>query len=246
MEKINLKKRHTKYFIISIVGVFLGIMLASQYRMVQENYLSGLIPSTKLNQMKSELLLLRDEKEILTNTVNELQANIDNLLLLEADDNVVIASLNEELVKYKMFAGFTNLQGEGVAVYIDNAPIEEGKGDLDIVKDYTLILFIVNELSAAGAEAISINDERYIAGTEVRGTGEFVVVNGVNLKPPFVIRAIGDKEVLARALEQRFGIIDIIRKRGYSCELNRLNGVRIMRSSEVFDWKYAKPKKENE
>ncbi len=239
-----MKKSYTKYFIVSIVAVLLGFMLATQYRIVQENYLSGMIPSTKVNQMKTELSELQKEKESLTNTVKELQDKVDKLILLEADDNFVIASLNEELIKYKMFAGQTNLQGEGVAVYLDNSPYEEGAEELDIVADYTLILFIINELSAAGAEAISINDERYLAGTEIRGTGEYVVVNGVNLKPPFIIRAIGDKNVLSGALEQRFGIIDIIRKRGYSCELNRLNGVRIMRSNEIYDWKYAKTKEE--
>lgn len=231
---------------MSLVALLLGFMLSAQYKLITENYLGGMLPITKLNQMKSELESLYQEKETLSSKINDLQEKLDQMAFEEASDNIAISTLREELTKYKMLAGFTNLQGEGIAIYLDNEPNEDGAENLDIVQDYNLILFLVNELSASGAEAISINDQRYTAGSEIRGTTDYVTVNGFSLKPPFVIKAIGNKEVLATAVEQRFGIVEIIRKRGYFCEVNKLNDLRIVGSNKIIDWKYAKPKKDKE
>lgn len=232
-----------KYLYISVVALLLGLMVSTQYKLISENYLGGMLPSTKLNQMKSELDLLYEEKETMTQRIGELQEKLDLLVSEEASDNIAISTLKEELTKYKMLAGFTDLQGEGIAIYVDNDPNGTPNQELNIVQDYNLILFLVNELSASGAEAISINEQRYTAGSEIRGITDYITVNGFSLKPPFVIKAIGNKEVLATAVEQRFGIIDIIRKRGYFCEVSKLNDLRISGSNKVVDWKYAKPKK---
>ncbi len=241
--EMKLKK---KYLLISFVALLLGLMIASQYKLIDKNYLNGMIPTRKLSKMKSELEDLHNQKELLTKKVNELQEKLDKLILEEVDDDLAISTLNEDLNNFKMLAGFTNLQGEGVAVYLDNSPSEDEVKETDIAQDYNLILFLVNELNAAGSEAISINDQRYISGSEIRGIDDHILVNGVSLKPPYIIKAIGNKDVLATALEQRFGIIDIIRKRGYFCEINKLNDLRIMGSNKIIDWKYAKPVEEKE
>ncbi len=237
-------KLKKKYLLISFVALLLGLMISSQYKLIDKNYLGGMIPTRKLSKMKSELEDLHAEKDLLTEKVNELQEKLDKLILEEVDDDLAISTLNQDLNNFKMLAGFTNLQGEGVAVYLDNSPSENEVKESDIAQDYNLILFLVNELNAAGSEAISINDQRYISRSEIRGIDDHILVNGVSLKPPYIIKAIGNKDVLATALEQRFGIIDIIRKRGYFCEINKLNDLRIMGSNKVFDWKYAKPVEE--
>ena len=54
------------------------------------------------------------------------------------------------------------------------------------------MLRIVNELRAAGAEAISINDQRLIGTSEIRCSGPTITVNGKIFAPPFIIKAIGD------------------------------------------------------
>ncbi len=235
-----------KYVWIAFVALLLGMMISTQYRFIKDNYLGGMLPTVKLKQMKTELDTLNEEKAVLTDKINVLQEKLDALISEEADDSLAISTLSEEMKKYKMLAGFTNIQGEGVAIYLDNSPTNELNSETNIIEDYNLILFVINELNASGAEAISINDQRYIAGSEIRGISDYVSINGVSLKPPFIIKAIGNKEVLSTALEQRFGIVDIIRNRGYFCELNKINDLRIVGSNKVIDWKYAKPKQENE
>lgn len=52
------------------------------------------------------------------------------------------------------------------------------------------ILKVVNELRAAGAEAISINGQRLIANSEIICSGPTIRVNRRPLAPPFVIKAL--------------------------------------------------------
>ncbi len=69
---------------------------------------------------------------------------------------------------------------------------------------------IVNELFSAGAEAVSINSIRLTnksIGFDTIPSGQ-ILLNGVILNKPFVVTAIGDRNVLKEALEQPEGIVE--------------------------------------
>ena len=65
---------------------------------------------------------------------------------------------------------------------------------------------VVNELRAAGAEAIAVNTQRLVATSAVRTAGPTVLVNNRPEAAPFVIKAIGDPKTLAGALNIPGGI----------------------------------------
>jgi uncharacterized protein YlxW (UPF0749 family) len=67
---------------------------------------------------------------------------------------------------------------------------------------------VINELKAAGAEAISINHERVVALTAARCAGPTVFVNNIPQTPPYVIRAVGDGPTLDTALKLPGGVFD--------------------------------------
>jgi uncharacterized protein YlxW (UPF0749 family) len=64
------------------------------------------------------------------------------------------------------------------------------------VRDGDLQL-VVNALWAAGAEAISINDQRLGATTAIRFAGEAVLVDFRPVTNPYLIRAVGDPDTLS-------------------------------------------------
>ena len=78
---------------------------------------------------------------------------------------------------------------------------EMGTGAEQIVHDFD-IRDIVNELFAAGAAGIAVNDQRLVATSSIRCAGPIILVNhkpiAVN---PVTISAIGDPEVLASSLD---------------------------------------------
>jgi len=61
---------------------------------------------------------------------------------------------------------------------------------------YSNILYIVNDLRSAGAEAISVNGIRVVSTSDIRCAGSIILVNTRRLAPPYTINAIGDPETL--------------------------------------------------
>lgn len=113
---------------------------------------------------------------------------------------------NQQLV----IAGLTEMQGPGIVVTLRNkadlkpedvTEPQYAVHDLDI-RDF------VNALLAAGAEAVSINGQRYVTTTAMRVLGPNVLINGVPLIAPFTIKAIGDPDNLERHLASKGGPVE--------------------------------------
>lgn len=101
-------------------------------------------------------------------------------------------------------AGTEAVTGPGVRVTLDDAdPADPGAAadaDLARVLDRDLQM-VVNGLWAAGAEAISVNDQRLTSLSAIRTAGEAILVDYRPLAPPYVVEAVGDD---AAGLEAAF------------------------------------------
>lgn len=106
----------------------------------------------------------------------------------------------------ELLAGTTAVTGDGLVVTLGDAPAARGDDSAPLddrggrpgdgrVLDRDL-QELVNGLWAAGAEAISVNDQRLTALTAIRGAGDAVLVDKRPLVPPYVVRAIGDPATL--------------------------------------------------
>ena len=94
------------------------------------------------------------------------------------------------------------------------------------------ILDIINELRAIGAQEISVNEERVVATTEVRQVGNYedgtyIVINGVRMKPPFVIKAISDPEKIERSLTMIGGVVEKLEKFGLKISIKQHDNIII-------------------
>ena len=72
------------------------------------------------------------------------------------------------------------------------------------------ILKVINELRAAGAEAISLNDQRLISTSEIRCAGPTISVNNTRVAAPFVIKAIGNAKSMEDAIKMRGGVAETL------------------------------------
>ena len=102
------------------------------------------------------------------------------------------------------------------------------------------ILSVVNELFSAGAEAVSINGQRFVANSSVRCAGSVVNVNGVKIAAPFVISAIGDPDILEAALAFPGGVIDSLRPWGIELEIKKSDKIDIAPYSSTISFKEAR------
>ncbi len=226
---------------IGSVCILLGIIMSLQFKTVQKNFLQGQSPSQKSAQLVGELTKLKNEKELLTAEIDTLEKKLKEIESTESKGNVVIKNLNEDLLKYKAFAGLTDVYGPGVEIFIDNPAKESNTAfETNLVYDYDVIVNLVNELNAAGAEAISINDQRILSHTEIRAAGENININQVPQTTPFVIKVIGNAQTLEGALSGRFGIVSIIREKNYQIDIKKMEKVTIQRYKGLMDFRYSK------
>src|SRR6185503_2536301 len=76
------------------------------------------------------------------------------------------------------------------------------------------VLKVVNELWAAGAEAIAVNKHRIVGNSSFRCVGPVIHVDNVPISSPVRIQAIGDSDTLAGAMSLPLGVIAEIRQTG--------------------------------
>jgi len=108
--------------------------------------------------------------------------------------------------------------------------------------NYELLLSLVNKLKEAGAEAVSINEQRIMATTEVSMAGSNVNINGTPTAPPYYIKAIGNPETLHDAINIRGGIIETMKiKYNLIVSTDEKQNLVIPRYTGTIKFKYAKP-----
>ncbi len=228
------------YLWIGLICVVLGVVLAQQAKIVQNDMLDGLSPRQKSGELVNELNKVREEKEVLLDQIVALETRLQEIESSESKENVLIKSLNEDLERYKMFAGLSDVEGQGITITIDNPPVDMNYAyEVNFVYDYHLLLSLVNELNAAGAEAISINDQRVTGMSEIRTAGNSINVNTIPQQAPFVVRAIGNSDTLDGAVSHRFGIVSQIRDKRYLIEVKKSDTVRISKYNHIVDFRHA-------
>ena len=95
---------------------------------------------------------------------------------------------NDSLGQARFLAGLTPVQGPGVVVTLRDSKkpfprnMPQGMAPPSIIHDSD-INQVVNELKAAGAEAIAVNDQRLVATSSVRTAGPTVLINLVPTAP---------------------------------------------------------------
>jgi uncharacterized protein YlxW (UPF0749 family) len=203
-------------------------------------------PSAK--QLATQLEKERNENKKLMEQLASVEAERE-LLWKNIGNNLNNQEINE-LLKQKDYeylrAGLVEVSGSGVVITMEDAP---AKGELDI-EEYIIhdnnVNDILDELKANGAQAISVNGERVVLTTKPVCAGPTIIVNESRYPPPYVIKAIGNPEILYEAIEsmpqvafmrltniridvEKQDNIIISRYRLYSALENALNGLEVVK-----------------
>lgn len=230
---------------IAFVSLILGLMLAAQFKNVQK--VGGNVSIQRTEQLTAEIKKLRQENEQLTNQIQEYEEVIEKYESAAQEKGSDYQALTAELSKAKMQAGLLPLEGPGVVVTVNNLYINNIDGNGQIVQSvyYEDLLQLVNELNAAGAEAIAINDERIIATSEIRNAGDYIVINTNRHSVPFEIKAIGNPENLEAALKLLGGVVDNLGEI-LDIKIRKEDKLIIPKYEGVINYKFAKPLQDNE
>lgn len=135
--------------------------------------------------------------------VEGLQSRLDEAI---ASKEVQDSELATTLLRTRALAGLAPVAGPGLTVTLEDGPSEEEQEnpELALVHDVNLA-DLVNELWAAGAEAISINGQRITVRSPVRCAGPVILINAKRVAAPYTVTAVGPVEELSSGLKMPGG-----------------------------------------
>ena len=176
---------------------------------------------------------LMDEIELKNQMVSDYEEAVSK-------DDAALKLMKEELEETRKASGETEMKGKGVVVTVNDSKADStGAASASfVIHDEDLLLF-VNELNSAGAEAVSINGQRITSRSSIKCAGSIINVNGVRVSAPFVIKAIGDPEVLESALRFKGGVIDSLIPWGFSIDVSQEDEIVIEPYAQGFTYQFA-------
>ncbi|MGQ0551013.1 MAG: DUF881 domain-containing protein [Armatimonadota bacterium] len=187
--------------------------------------------------------LLRQEREARAETeakLGELQKRQAEFERAAMEGRTLTAAMSRELDGLRLLVGLRAMRGPGVVVRLADAK-SQPSGSTPVVVTYQDLVSVVNELWAAGSEAIAVNNQRVTATTGFGQVGGTVVVNLQRLSGPFTITALGDPATLEGALNIRGGLVDGLRALGLRITIDRRADLTVPAYRGVQKFEHARP-----
>ncbi len=234
-----------KNLIIGFICFLIVFMVTAQIKTIYRSE-SDIISIKNENELRDEITQWRDYYDAATARINELNAKISEYQASATKDDEATKLIKDELDRVKMLAGLVAVKGQGIIITLDDTKalekiaIDAGYYDPNVyvIHDSDLAM-VVNELRAAGAEAISINGQRITGNSEIRCIGPQVLINGIRMTAPFKISAIGDSKNLRASLTLRGGIIDSIKSANIDVSIEEQEEIIIPAYEKTLNYQYA-------
>ena len=215
--------------VVAVLLFVLGLGLAIQVRSTSEN--SALRGARHedlvriLDELDDRTTRLEDEKQELRSQRTELENSSDRAE--EARKQTA-----EKQRQLGVLAGTVAAQGPGIEMTITDP---RGTVEPDMLLD------AVQELRAAGAEAIEVNEVRVVADTHFSpgsSSGDGVRVDGRRISRPYSFKVIGKPQDLEPALKIPGGVVQTLKEEQATVSLTRAETVKVgaLRSAKRPDY----------
>ncbi len=231
-----MKEKITMTISIGCAALILTMIMFTQFKTVDKTDITA-IETMRETELRSELANWKTKYEEVETKMEEQEARINEYKQEVNNDENTSKILEQEVKEAETYLGYTEIKGEGVIVTLSDSETH------NIEPEH--LLRLINELNSAGAEAISVNDERIVSASE------FALINYVRIRinerpvsAPYVVRAIGDKKYLESALTIKGGFIDEIKNDDRNAELVVDDNIVIPAYNKELKFEYAKDNKE--
>lgn len=222
------------YKSVVVCSVILGIFISLQLKTIDlEN--NGMTTSKRGEQLAVELKGLKKEENELRLEIDDIKSKIEKYKSVDADEALI-----SEIKLYESIAGYTEVEGSGIEIKIKPSINQEENINQSIIYNYDLLLSIINKLNSAQANAISINGQRVVSNTYLHLKEDSLYMNDIKIQEPIIIKAIGNSDTLASALQIKYGIVwEIENYYNYNVEIEKKDKVKINRHSKKIQLEYS-------
>lgn len=180
-----------------------------------------------LDNQQAETRRLEDE-------IRELQATRSQLVSGADSARAAKEEAERRLVQFQILSGQVPAVGPGVQIQIDDP---QGKIGAE------LMLNAVEELRDAGGEVIEINGTVRLVATSwfASSPNSAIVVDGTELRPPYVLSVIGEPGTLEAGARFRGGLVSQVDRVGGSVTITQSDKIEIETTASPMEFRFAQP-----
>lgn len=200
-------------WVLAVGLLAVGLLLATAFAQTRDR--AGSVAQAR-DALVAEVQQRADDNEAAQRRLDRQRASVQRAqrqaLTLTGEGARLAARLDE----LEAATGAVAVNGPGMVVRLDDASDSGGLADGADVDPRTEtadqgrvtdrdLQTVVNEIWAAGAEAVAVNGQRLTALSAIRSAGEAVLVDFRPLAPPYVVEALGDPDRLRATFVGGFG-----------------------------------------
>lgn len=191
--------------------------------------------------LRDELLNVQGKYESLYKELEDKEKLLEETRQVASNSNESDSKNEEEIKNNQKLLGLTDIYGQGLIINLDENR-EVNSNEILNINGYLVheedLLYIINELFNAGADAISINNQRVVSTTSILCDGNIIRINGKMVGVPIKIKAIGYPESLDYALTRPGGYLEVMANDGVIVSVERSQNISIPKYDGVYSYEY--------
>jgi uncharacterized protein YlxW (UPF0749 family) len=215
-----------------LVGVLIGLLGFGIAVQVRSNTSTSGLPAARQEDLVRILDDLSSREDRLRRQIADLEAARSRLSTTGDSTSTALEEARKRSDALGILAGTVAAQGPGIELTLDDPGRGLAAEDL---------LDAVEELRAAGAEAIQVGGVRIGLDSSFTAADGGIAVDGVALRPPYTILAIGDPPTLATAMGIPGGVADTAKRAGGGARIEQQQKVVIRALHAVRPPRYGQP-----
>jgi len=172
------------------------------------------------NMLRSEVEKLKEENLTFEQKLAEYSEDVENY-------EKIYDELKSEFLRNSKLLGYEAVQGEGLILTLKDGEAKETEAAgsmeswLRIIHNEDM-LKLLNELYIHGAETIEINGQRVTETSEIFCSGAFISINGEKLPAPFILKVVGNRELLDPYISNEYNQVTNLKHRGIKINIEKL------------------------
>ena len=205
---------------IGLMFLILTMVIFIQFKTINQTDITSL-ENMREDELRTEISNFKQKTEEINKKIEETEEKIAEYNEAITTDKEASELLTNELEQQNNMIGKNDVKGSGIIVTLTDS--DEQKITSEDLRT------LLNELKTAGAEAISINDQRIVYDSYIVDIGgTYISINGERIVSPYEVKAIGNPTYLESGLSKKqYGYIDTKLEEGKDVVLKRQDEILI-------------------
>lgn len=219
--------------------LLVGFLFVIQFRASRPIRQEAELPTLRVRDLALLVQQQQDAQRVLQAEVDALRQKLSEYQTAAAQGRSSVETMAREVASYRLVLGLTPVEGSGVVLRLRAQSIPGGV--VTPMLQAQDLSGLVNELWAAGVEAIAINGVRILATTGFGQDDRGIVAGRIRLSPPFKLEAIGNPTAIKATLGWRGGFVDGLRAVGFVVDVVDEDRLQLRAYAGPVGFQYATP-----